>query len=480
MGDEKILIFIPTYNESKNVERLFGQIAELGLDSDILFIDDASPDGTGAILDGLASRLARIHVVHRPGKMGIGSAHSAGIDWAYANGYTTLITMDSDFAHSPAYILNLLEQSRKADIVVASRCLQENSLKDWNLLRKFLTRSGHFLTRTLLKMPYDATGAFRLYKIDKISPEVFKLVHSWGYSFFFESLYILLKNGYSISEISVILPSRVYGESKMRFSDAWKSLELLFHTFLTQAFHPQRYLVDPAVHSIQENKDIHDLQGWDQYWQKEQVTRNILYDFMAGFFRKFIIRPYLNRFIRQSFRPGASLLHAGCGSGQVDVDITREYSVTGLDISINALKIYQKIHRGNFALLHGDILAMNIPDECMDGVYSLGVLEHFSQGQILKILSEFNRVLKPHGLAVIFWPPVNGASVQFLGAWHFLLNNILKKGARLHPQEESLLQSRQQALALAGKTGFKLLQYSFTLRDFFTQVVLVLEKSQDT
>ena len=104
MTSPKTLIFVPTYNERDNVGPMCEQIMALGLDADLVFLDDASPDGTGQVLDGLAARFPRMRVIHRAGKDGIGSAHMAGIQYAYAQGYERLLTLDCDFTHDPALI----------------------------------------------------------------------------------------------------------------------------------------------------------------------------------------------------------------------------------------------------------------------------------------------------------------------------------------------------------------------------------------
>ena len=213
----KILVFIPTYNERENVLKLCERILNLKLPLDILFIDDNSPDGTGTVLDNINK--PNIFVIHRSGKLGIGSAHRDGIMWAYSHGYDQLITMDSDFLHRPEDIPALMEQSKKSDIVVASRFILKDSLEEWSLWRKVLTGSGHIATRLLLGIPYDITGAFRLYKVDRIPKSLFEKVASKGYSFFPESLNIMNRNGITISEIPVTLPQRTYGNSKLRFKD---------------------------------------------------------------------------------------------------------------------------------------------------------------------------------------------------------------------------------------------------------------------
>ena len=224
---ETPLLMVPTYNERDNVVTLCERLADLRVPLDILFIDDNSPDGTGAVLDELATRSGAMTILHRPGKLGVGTAHQTGIAWAYRHGYRVLITMDADFSHDPAYVPAFLAAAGDADVVVGSRHLQSNSLREWNLLRKTLTKVGYLLTRLLLGMPYDATGAFRLYRLDRIQPALFELVESQGYSFFFESLYQLHRHGYRIREIPIILPARTYGQSKMRLTDALHSTRRL-------------------------------------------------------------------------------------------------------------------------------------------------------------------------------------------------------------------------------------------------------------
>src|SRR5215470_6611419 len=195
------LIFIPTYNEAENVGALFHSIRKLNLDAEILFLDDNSPDGTGTIIDELAAANPGVYTIHRAGKLGIGSAHVTGIRWAYESGYRLLVTMDCDFTHSPDRIPDFLAAATEYDVVIGSRYMQKDSLATWNLLRKTLTRVGHLLTITLLGMPYDATGAFRIYHLDRIPPGLFTLVYSRSYSFFFESLYVLWLNNFRIKEI---------------------------------------------------------------------------------------------------------------------------------------------------------------------------------------------------------------------------------------------------------------------------------------
>ena len=249
MRDAEILIFIPTFNEAGNVGRLFQQIRQLNPDAALLFLDDNSPDGTGPIIDRIVRENPNVSVIHRIKKLGIGSAHKEGIRHAYDHGYDVLITMDCDFTHSPEHIREFLEQKDSTDIVVGSRYMRKGSLATWNLFRKSLTHLGHFLTVTLLDMPYDASGAFRLYNLKTIDPRIFSMIRSNGYSFFFESLFILNMNRKRIVEIPIELPSRASGTSKMSWKDAGRSLDFLIRLYLRKVFSKESLVVknDPAA-----------------------------------------------------------------------------------------------------------------------------------------------------------------------------------------------------------------------------------------
>ena len=227
----KTLLFIPTYNERENVARIYGLIKSQNLDIDLLFLDDNSPDGTGQILDEMATRDARLRVLHRAGKLGIGSAHQHAIQWAYDQGYPLVVSMDCDLTHPPEHIPEFIRSAADSEVVVGSRFMRGESLAEWNVLRKFLTHLGHFLTRYVLRVPYDATGAFRSYRLDRIPRGVFRLVESPGYAFFFESLYILCLSGVRVKEIPIELPIRTHGHSKMKLTDVFASLLRLLQLY---------------------------------------------------------------------------------------------------------------------------------------------------------------------------------------------------------------------------------------------------------
>ena len=230
----KFLIFIPTLNEAQNIGLLLKEMSQVQMPAeyDILVLDDNSPDGTGQILDELKTKMPNLNVIHKMNRNGIGGAHKDGIQWAYDHGYKTLVTMDADFTHPPAKIPELFKSNSQFDVVVGSRYLQKNSLDGWNLMRKLLTWTAHILTTYLLGLKYDSTGAFRLYKLDRIHRGFFTEVQSNGYAFFFESLHLLNIAQYKINEIPIALPTRTYGSSKMSYFEALKSIKTLFTIFL--------------------------------------------------------------------------------------------------------------------------------------------------------------------------------------------------------------------------------------------------------
>ncbi len=211
----KILVFIPTYNERGNVKPLYQELKKAFSGIDILFCDDNSPDGTGDIIDELIKTDHCLKVMHRPGKMGLGTATIAGFKFAREHGYEYLITMDADFTHHPSYVPNLIAQKDKADIVIGSRYISGGKMQGWNAIRLPLTYFWRSMIKYGLGMPYDSTGAFRLYKVSILKPEIYNKLTSQGFSFGLEALYRFKQNGAGITEIPILAQQRTEGKSKL-------------------------------------------------------------------------------------------------------------------------------------------------------------------------------------------------------------------------------------------------------------------------
>lgn len=242
----RTLVCVPTYDERENVGPLIEQISALNLDLDLMFIDDNSPDGTGQLLDELASKFPRLTVIHRPAKNGIGSAHQDGIARAYDLGYDTLVTMDCDFTHSPTDIPAMLDKARTCDIACGSRHTGRESLPGWSLTRRIMTKLGHQLTKRALRIRYDATGAFRVYRLKQVPRELFTLVSSRGYAFFFESMFVFDRNGMNIGEVPIVLPSRTAGHSKMSYGEIVRSLKQIAALFWAERRNPSQFKLRDA------------------------------------------------------------------------------------------------------------------------------------------------------------------------------------------------------------------------------------------
>jgi dolichol-phosphate mannosyltransferase len=469
---KKTLIFIPTYNERTNVERMCERICALGLDADVVFMDDSSPDGTGELLDVLARKYERLSVLHRPAKSGIGSAHVAGIAYAYDHGYERLVTLDADFTHSPEAIPAFLARADTSDVVVGSRYLAPDSLPGWTLFRKSLTTLGHTLTENLLGMPQDATGAFRVYNLETIPRELFLLVEARGYAFFFESLFVVHKNGFTIAEIPLALPARTYGSSKMDTREVGRSVKTLGALYLANLTNPGRYRLQREPEF---DPSVVDAQNWNEYWDKKKSRSSAAYDVIATLYRNAIIKRRLEETIHREFADGARLLHAGCGSGQVDVALHERAKIVAVDVSESALRSYLR-ENPRAQVQHASIFDLPFADASFDGAYNLGVIEHFTHSELGRAFSELRRVIKPGGKVVVFWPHARATSVKVLGFAQWMLNDVLQRDVRLHPPEYSLIHSKGEASELLASGGLELLSYEFGPKDLFVQARIVARR----
>ena len=470
----KTLVFVPTYNERDNAERMVRELAALELDADILFMDDGSPDGTGDILDALAAEIPRLSVIHRAGKQGIGSAHAEAISRAYDQGYDLLITLDCDFTHKPTDILKLLQALSGHDIATGSRYMAPDSLPDWNFVRRSLTAFGHLLTTRLLSIRHDATGALRAYDLRRIPRAVFERVESRGYGFFFESMFVLTRAGFTVGEFPIVLPARTYGSSKMTLRETLRSgsrLLLLWSRLVTRTERHVAHTTDST------DATLIDPQDWDSYWGQKQGTGGKLYDAIATFYRTHIIRRNLENSIFRNYPAGSHLLHAGCGSGGVDANLHERMTITAVDISQEAISVYRANNPTAHCVRHASILQLPFEDETFDGAYNLGVLEHFDSAEIERILNELGRVMKPGAKLVLFWPHARATSVAVLKSVHWVMHDLMKKQGALHPPEVSLLRSKKWVAATLARSGFTLDDYSFGPRDFFVQAEIVARKA---
>lgn len=233
---KKDLVIIPTYNEALNSSLIYKKIRETNIHSEILFIDDNSPDNTSLVISEIIKDDKKVHLINRKKKLGIGSAHKDGFLWAKKMKFNYVTTIDADLSHNPNLIPYMLKNIEKYNIIITGRFLQEDSLKDWALIRRIITKTRHKIIKLLLKVPYDTSGAFRCYNFEKIKIDDLLMAKDDGYSFFWESLYILYKKKYTILEIPMKLPRRIYGSSKLNIKDILRAVTYLIYFYFKKKF----------------------------------------------------------------------------------------------------------------------------------------------------------------------------------------------------------------------------------------------------
>jgi dolichol-phosphate mannosyltransferase len=211
------LVVVPTYNERDNLEPLVGAILEQDADLSLLVVDDNSPDGTGDLAERLTVAWpGRVDVLHRPGKLGLGTAYIAGFKWALARSYDYILEMDADFSHEPAALPRLLAAARGSDLALGSRYVPGGDTPDWSLGRRVISRGGSLYARTILGVPVrDLTGGFKCFPRRTLEALDLDAVRSEGYAFQIELTYRVFQLGGRIVEIPITFPDRRVGQSKM-------------------------------------------------------------------------------------------------------------------------------------------------------------------------------------------------------------------------------------------------------------------------
>jgi dolichol-phosphate mannosyltransferase len=225
------LVTLATYNEIENLPRLVDAILASAPQADLLVIDDSSPDGTGRWCDERAAREPRLSCLHRPGKLGLGTATIAGMSHAIEHGYKYVLNMDADFSHHPRHIPALLEGMEPhdnrpgADVMIGSRYVAGGAIEGWPLRRHLMSRGVNAYARWLLGLsPRDCSGAFRCYRTSLLARVDFSKIRSRGYSFQEEILWHLKRLGAKFGETPITFADRQRGASKIDSREAWAAL----------------------------------------------------------------------------------------------------------------------------------------------------------------------------------------------------------------------------------------------------------------
>lgn len=230
MPEPRILVSLATYNEAANIASLIAEIHKVVPAADVLVIDDNSPDGTGQIVDELKAKDARIHVMHRPGKLGLGTALLAAMNYAMEHNYDYLQNMDADGQHPPRYLPGILAGMSQYDVMIGSRYCKGGGTQNWPFMRRFISRSVNFLVRILFRMPVkDASGAYRCYRVSKLRDAHLERTKSRGYSFQQEVLFRCYKGGCKLGEYPILFENRRGGASKVNRKEALRSIGMILY-----------------------------------------------------------------------------------------------------------------------------------------------------------------------------------------------------------------------------------------------------------
>lgn len=232
----KAAVVIPTYNERENIARLIDSIQKLALGLKIVVIDDNSPDGTGKIVDGLASQADGLDVIHRESRLGLGTAYLAGFEWAIAEGMDLILTMDADFSHDPKFIPLLIDKVQSdADVVIGSRYVSGGKIRNWSFWRRFLSKGANLFACKILGLnSCDNTSGFRCYKRRVLKNILKNPPFSDGYSFLIEITTRCQREGYLVKEVPIIFVDREFGMTKISWWEIIKALYTVFRLRLTR------------------------------------------------------------------------------------------------------------------------------------------------------------------------------------------------------------------------------------------------------
>ena len=212
----RVLVIIPTYNESENIEPIVARVLATVPAANVLVADDASPDGTGKLADAMADADERVHVLHRAGKQGLGMAYVAGFAWGIEHGYDVLVEMDADGSHAPEQLPRLLTALADADLVIGSRWVEGGSVVNWPRSRELLSKGGSLYSRLALGIHVrDATAGYRAFRRSTLEGIDYRAVASQGYCFQVDLTWRTLRAGFRVAEVPITFAERERGESKM-------------------------------------------------------------------------------------------------------------------------------------------------------------------------------------------------------------------------------------------------------------------------
>ena len=280
---KRILVFTATYNEAENIEDLIVSVFENLQDTVMLIIDDSSPDGTGNILKELSLKNKQLNIIHRPQKLGLGTAHKLAMKYAIKNNFDILITMDADFSHHPKYLNKMISLMVNNDFVTGSRYIKGGG-QNYGLYRKSLSVTANFLARNILNIPLkECTTSYRGFKVSILKKINLDSIQSEGYSFFVESIYSICSLTKKIDEFPIFFSDRKSGISKISKIEIFKSIHCLCKLFFNRIFfknlqkelqnHNQKLIKCPKCISYYQTQTSKNLKNSNNQLSNNLVTK---------------------------------------------------------------------------------------------------------------------------------------------------------------------------------------------------------------
>lgn len=243
-------LVLPTYNERENLPALVAAIQALPAPIHIIVVDDDSPDGTGLLADELAARSPSVEVIHRPGKLGLGTAYAAGFRQAIAVGADLILSMDADFSHDPKYLPAILEASNRYDLVIGSRYVPGGGVRDWPWHRQLMSWGANTLAHIVVGLhARDCTAGFRCYRRQVLVAVDPASIRANGYSYLIEMLYGCQRAGFTIGEVPIIFTDRRLGQSKISKGEIFKAGRTVLRLAVRRLFDRGRHLKAALVSS---------------------------------------------------------------------------------------------------------------------------------------------------------------------------------------------------------------------------------------
>ncbi len=226
----KALLIIPTYNERENISRIISIVLEKQAELEVLIVDDNSPDGTAQIVKDLMASETRIHILERPGKMGLGSAYVQGFKYALEKGYDFILEMDADFSHNPDDVPRLIEAAQSKDLVIGSRYCNGVNIVNWPIKRLLISYFASKYVRAITGMPVkDPTGGFKCFRRKVLESINLDKILSDGYAFQIEMNFRAWVKGFRILEVPIVFTERLNGVSKMSRHIVWEAAWMVWH-----------------------------------------------------------------------------------------------------------------------------------------------------------------------------------------------------------------------------------------------------------